>query len=201
LKEPRNDGPSDAELMERFGAGDDEAFRLLVERHERALLGFFWRRSFDRAVAEDCTQEVFLRLVRHRGRWRPDAKFTTYMYRIAENHWIDRYRSMKSAPPSVSLDRTARDEDGWSAADLDGGAVRPEKAAGDHELAEKIRRAIGQLPEGQRAVFSLAEVEGMDQASIADVLGIPLGTVKSRMHTAVARLRQILAEEGHDLLR
>src|SRR5436190_14457449 len=102
---------SDAELMQRFGAGDDEAFRRLVSRHEKALLGFFWRRSLDRAVAEDCVQEVFLRLVRHRGSWRPDAKFTTYLYRIAENHWIDRWRSKKAVPPAASLDGLVEDED------------------------------------------------------------------------------------------
>ena len=62
------------------------------------------RDRIDRALAEDCVQEVFLRLVRHRGSWRPDAKFTTYLYRIAENHWIDRYRSRKSAPQMASLE-------------------------------------------------------------------------------------------------
>src|SRR5262245_14531055 len=97
--------------MRRFGEGDDEAFRRLVDRHERALLGFFWRRCLDRALAEDCVQEVFLRLVRHRGSWRPDAKFTTYLYRIAENHWIDRYRSKKSAPQVASLEALAEDDE------------------------------------------------------------------------------------------
>jgi RNA polymerase sigma-70 factor (ECF subfamily) len=109
----------DAELMRRFGEGDDAAFRLLVERHEKPLLGFFWRRCLDRALAEDCVQEVFLRLVRARGSWRPDAKFTTYLYRIAENHWIDRWRSKKAAPPGVSLDALVDGED------LDGAAAFP----------------------------------------------------------------------------
>ena len=104
--------PSDSDLMERFGSGDDEAFRLLVERHQKPLLNFFWRRAFDRQIAQDCTQEVFLRLVKHRGRWKPQAKFTTYMYRIAENLWIDRYRSRKAAPRTTSLQSPAGDHEG-----------------------------------------------------------------------------------------
>jgi RNA polymerase sigma-70 factor (ECF subfamily) len=179
----------DAELMRRFGKGDDEAFRRLVERHERALLGFFWRRCLDRALAEDCVQEVFLRLVRHRGSWRPDAKFTTYLYRIAENHWIDRWRSKKSSPQPASLDGLAEDDESGTAAVF---AI---------ELGEKIRRAVMRLTEEQRSVFALAETRGMRYEEIGRILGIPVGTVKSRMHAATTRLRELLAEQSRDLLR
>src|SRR5262245_10960986 len=178
--------------MRRFGEGDDEAFRRLVERHESALTGYFWRRCFDRALAEDCAQEVFLRLVRHRGSWRPDAKFTTYLYRIAENHWIDRWRSRKAAPAETSLDADTGDDGArrdHAAADS---GRRPEEAASDRELGEKLRRAVAALSEEQRAVFVLAETRGMKYAEIGDVLGIPVGTVKSRMHAAVGRLRDLL---------
>jgi RNA polymerase sigma factor (sigma-70 family) len=194
-------GPSDADLMRRFGEGDDEAFRRLVERHESALLGYFWRRCLDRALAEDCVQEVFLRLVRHRGSWRPDAKFTTYLYRIAENHWIDRYRSRKSAPQMASIEGlTDPDEPGADSAFPAAGTEPPDRAA-QLELGEKIRRAVLRLTDDQRAVFALAETRGMRYEDIGQVLGIPVGTVKSRMHACVTRLREILAEEGRDLLR
>lgn len=193
---PTDAEPPDAVLMERFGHGDDEAFRTLVRRHEGPLRTFFYRRCFDRALAEDCVQEVFLRLVRHRGSWRPDAKFTTYMYRIAENHWIDRWRSRKSAPAEASLDAPP-DADGAPAerAVADPGRGPSERAA-DHELAEKLRRALADLTEEQRSVFVLAETRGLKYAEIGDVLGIPVGTVKSRMHAATARLRQSLEEQG-----
>ena len=190
---------SDAELMKRFGSGDDEAFRRLVERHEKALLGFFWRRCLDRALAEDCVQEVFLRLVRHRGSWRPEAKFTTYLYRIAENHWIDRYRSRRSAPPETSLEGLDADND--SRGEVPASSSTPGEHAGQRELGDRIRRAVLRLTEEQRAVFALAEARGMKYQDIAQVLGIPVGTVKSRMHAAVTRLRELLAEEGRDLLR
>jgi RNA polymerase sigma-70 factor (ECF subfamily) len=193
--------PPDAELMRRFGQGDDAAFRRLVERHQKPLLGYFWRRCLDRALAEDCVQEVFLRLVRHRGSWRPDAKFTTYLYRIAENHWIDRWRSRKSAPSVASLDGPAGVDESDAAGTLAAGAASPVDRAGQVELGEKIRRAVLRLTEEQRSVFALAEVRGMRYEDIGRVLEIPVGTVKSRMHAAVTRLRELLAEEGRDLLR
>lgn len=193
--------PSDAELMRRFGEGDDEAFRRIVERHERPLLGFFWRRCLDRALAEDCVQEVFLRLVRHRGSWRPDAKFTTYLYRIAENHWIDRYRSRKSAPPAASLEGLTDPEEADGTAAFAAPGAAPADRASQIELGTRIRRAVLRLTDEQRAVFALAETRGMKYEEIGRVLGIPVGTVKSRMHAAVTRLRELLAEEGRDLLR
>jgi RNA polymerase sigma-70 factor (ECF subfamily) len=186
--------------MRRFGEGDDEAFRTLVSRHEKALLGFFWRRCLDRALAEDCVQEVFLRLVRHRGSWRPDAKFTTYLYRIAENHWIDRWRTRKSCPSPASLEGLTEDGVDASGAFPAAGPAPVERTA-QLELGEKIRRSVLRLTDEQRAVFALAETRGMRYEDIGRVLGIPIGTVKSRMHAAVTRLRELLAEEGRDLLR
>jgi len=191
----------DSELMERFGAGDDEAFRLLVERHQKPLMNFFYRRAFDRQIAQDCTQEVFLRLVRHRGKWKPQAKFTTYMYRIAENLWIDRYRSKKAAPPMTSLQRPAGDDGGELGGVLPGRSRMPEDGAADGELAIKIQRALASLTVDQRTVFLMAETKGLKYADIGEALGIPVGTVKSRMHAAIHKLRSLLEEEADEHLR
>jgi RNA polymerase sigma-70 factor (ECF subfamily) len=185
--------------MERFGAGDDEAFRQLVDRHERGLLRFFHRRCFDRALAEDCVQEVFLRLVRHRGSWRPDAKFTTYLYRIAENHWIDRYRSRQAAPETTSLEAQVSDEGGTLERAVAAAGRAPEDEAADRETSEKLRRALARLTEEQRQVFVLAETRGLKYADIGETLGIPVGTVKSRMHAATTRLRELLEADGVEL--
>jgi RNA polymerase sigma-70 factor (ECF subfamily) len=187
--------------MERFGAGDDEAFRLLVERHQKPLLNFFWRRCFDRQIAQDCTQEVFLRLVRHRGRWKPQAKFTTYMYRIAENLWIDRYRSRKAAPPTTSLQAPAGDEAGELGQVVPGRSRLPEDGAADSELGTRIEQALTSLTEEQRSVFLLAETKGLKYQEIGEILEIPVGTVKSRMHAAIHKLRAILEEEAREHLR
>ena len=193
--------PSDSELMERFGAGDDEAFRLLVERHQKPLLNFFWRRCFDRQLAQDCTQEVFLRLVRHRGRWKPQAKFTTYMYRIAENLWIDRYRSRKAAPAMASLQAPAGEDAGELGQVVPGRSRLPEDGAASEELAERLQKALDSLTEDQRSVFLLAETRGLKYQEIGEILDIPVGTVKSRMHAAIHRLRALLEEEAREHLR
>ncbi len=187
--------PSDAELMERFGTGDDDAFRELVQRHQKPLLNFFWRRCFDRTLAEDCVQEVFLRLVRHRGRWRPQAKFTTYLYGIALNHWIDRYRSRKAGPTMTSLNTQITAEGKELVHAVPGSGPEPGDAAAASELGGRIAGALRQLSEEQRSVFLLAETRGLKYADIASLLGIPIGTVKSRMHAAMTRLRGLLKDE------
>ena len=192
---------SDSELMERFGDGDDEAFRQLVERHQKPLTNFFWRQCFDRQMAQDCTQEVFLRLVRHRGRWKPQAKFTTYMYRIAENLWIDRYRSKKAAPTITSLQIPTGDDGGDLGRILPGRSRLPEQGAADGELSIRIQKAVASLTEEQRSVFLLAETKGLKYADIGAVLDIPVGTVKSRMHAAIHKLRSLLEEEAREHLR
>jgi RNA polymerase sigma-70 factor (ECF subfamily) len=194
--------PDDAALMERFGRGDDDAFRTLVRRHEGGLLRYFFRRCQDRTLAEDCTQEVFLRLVRHRGRWRPDAKFTTYLYRIAENHWIDRWRSRKAAPGTTSLDEPLSGGAGEAVSfsqTVEAPVRAPHAAASDLEIGARVRAALARLSDEQRAVFDMAEVRGMKYADIGAALGIPVGTVKSRMHAATTRLRELLEDDGVEL--
>lgn len=187
--------PTDTELMERFGAGDDGAFHELMRRHHQGLLNFFWRRSFDRQLAEDCVQEVALRLIRHRGRWRPDAKVTTYVYRIAENLWIDQYRSRKAAPDVASLSTPVSQDGGELVEAVPGRSPDPGQRAVDQELGQRIRAALEQLTPDQRQIFDLGEVQGMRYADIGELLGIPVGTVKSRMHAAVTRLRKLLEAE------
>ena len=198
---PPNDTPNDTELMERFGVGDDAAFQEIVRRYHRPLLNFFWRRCYDRDLAEDYTQEVFLRLVRHRGRWRPQAKFTTYLFRIAENYWIDRYRSRKAAPGMVSLATPVSDDGGELENSVSGVSREPGLGAADRERGQAIQEAVARLTKDQRAVFLLAETKGFKYAQIAERLGIPVGTVKSRMHAAVTRLRGMLRERLDDELR
>ena len=91
--------PDDFELMERFRLGDRSALEVLVARHHASLLRYFQVQSRSRETAEDLAQEVWIRVIRHRRNYRPEAKFQTYLFAIARNLWIDRYRSLKAAPP------------------------------------------------------------------------------------------------------
>jgi len=178
--------------MVAFKEGDPEAFDTLLRRHERALINYFYKMCYDRAQAEDLKQETFLRILRSAQRYRPEATFKTYLYTVARNLWIDRHRSRKAAPRTVSADLRIG-EDGSTLGDLIQSRGRGTLAElSDQEAAGAVRSALEDLPEGQRMVFVLAFDQGLKYREISAVLGVPEGTIKSRMHAAVARLRGLL---------
>ncbi len=180
--------------MVAYQGGDTEAFRELYDRHAHALINFFYKMTYDRAMSEVLTQEAFIRLIRFRDRYRPEATFRTFMYRVAKNLWIDQYRSKKNAPRVISADRRLA-EGGATVGDLLESADTSQSERAEHkEAAALIHEALEQLPEGQRMVFLLAESEGLKYREISEILDIPVGTIKSRMNAAVHRLRGLL---GH----
>ncbi|MEN8149488.1 MAG: sigma-70 family RNA polymerase sigma factor [Planctomycetota bacterium] len=188
---------SDSELMLRFAGGDDDAFRQLAARHQRPLVNFFYRLTRDRFTAEDYTQEVFARIIRAKARYRRMAKFRTWMYRIAKNYWIDRCRERAAAPNMGSLSTPIREDEGGSrtlADTVEGESPRPADEVRRQEIGKAIKAAVSRLPEEQRLVFVLSENQGMKYAEISEVMEIPVGTVKSRMHAAVRRLRELLKD-------
>jgi len=185
---PRSDG----ELMVAFQEGDQEAFALLYDRHARALINFFYKMCYDRALAEDLTQDAFVKLLRHRGKYRPEASFRTFLYTVAKNLWIDRHRSQKAAPKTVSAEIRVQ-EDGMTLGELvEAATENPADRLADREAAELVQRALLDLPEAQRLVFVMAEAQGLRYREISRILEIPVGTVKSRMNAAVTRLRGLL---------
>jgi RNA polymerase sigma-70 factor (ECF subfamily) len=189
-----DDTEPDAHLMERYRDGDGSSLEELVARHHGSLVRWFHLQSRSREMAEDLAQEVWVRVIRHRDDYRATARFQTYLFHIARNLWIDRYRSRKAAPGMVSADAPlGGGEDAPSlGSSLPGAEPDPGHQASVHEDAARIRRAIEELPEGLRDVFELGEVQGMRYAEVGSILGIPVGTVKSRMHAAVQRLRAAL---------
>ena len=186
---------TDIQLMKEFQKGDRESFEKLILRHQMGVFNFFMRLMRDRQAAEDQTQEVFLRLYLHADRYEVTAKFTTYLYRIARNCWVDYLRRLKRRGRMGSLDKeTAEGANLYDrlAADVE----RPDARAENEDRAALIEAAIEALPEEQRVVFVLSEIQGMKYADIAETLDIPVGTVKSRMHGAVQRLRDYLMRHG-----
>ena len=184
-------------LMERYRDGDDDAFRELVDQFQRPLVNFFYRLTWDRFASEDYAQEVFQRLIRYRSAYHPSAKFSTYLFRIAKNYWIDRYRERKAAPKMTSLENTIGNSEGrpLSLRDtVEAGGPGPDERIGQKEIRRRVMKAVECLPEEQRLVFVLSENQGLKYSDIAEVMEIPVGTVKSRMHTAVRRLRELLKD-------
>lgn len=185
---------SDCDLMVQTSAGDLRAFETLVERHRDRLQGFLYRLCWNWEEASDCAQETFVRLWLARRNYRPQAKFTTYLYTIARRCWLDRTRRRRCRPQTISLE----EQIGAGAQSLMRRMIEhaesPENVVLRRYEMFRIRRAIGQLPEDQRLVFTLAHFEDVPYAEIAEILGIPVGTVKSRMHYAVTRLRSLLRD-------
>lgn len=183
----------DSDLLVRLRDGDLDAFDEIVERYERRLIGYFRSLCGDAQTAEDCAQEVFVRVYRARERYTPDAALSTFIFRIAKNYWIDVYRSRRARPDERSLDQTGPDGEDESMADaVPSGETGPSEfvvAAEDHE---RLREALERLPEIQRSVLALAGGQGMKYEQVALALGIPVGTVKSRVHAAVANLRRFM---------
>jgi RNA polymerase sigma-70 factor, ECF subfamily len=188
----------ETELMLRVAAGEVAAFEPLVARVLPRLIGYFRRLGADRAEAEDCAQEVLLKIYRVRERYEPRARFVTFLFHVARNHWIDRYRHVRAGPETVSADAPGPTEGLGLKADLEAPPSDPARALSGRELSRAIERAIGALGPEHREVFVLTQVEGLRYAEIAAILGIPVGTVKSRMHAAVRQLRARLAREGFE---
>ena len=179
----------DIELMLRVKQGDDAAFDELCRRYRRQLTGFFYSLCWNYQTSEDCTQEVFVRVWLARQRYEPAAKFSTYIYRIARNHRLTVLRARKCRPEPLYLDDT----------------LEPETPEGDlgrllisRYIDRRIRLAVSGLPEHYRLVFVLSHFQDMKYSEIAEVLEIPIGTVKSRMSVAVRTLREQLTGEMVD---
>ena len=187
----------DPQLIEAIKEGRIGAFTALVERHQRPLVNYFYRMSWDRQAAEDGAQEVFLRLFKHLGNYEPQAKFTTFLYRIARNLWIDRVRAGKVRGTSISLEAPTFGDERTLGERIAGDSVTPVETLSRQETEEALRRAIDRLPEEQKAVVILSEIEGLKYQEIGEILEVPVGTIKSRMHAAMEKLKDYLT--GIDL--
>jgi RNA polymerase sigma-70 factor (ECF subfamily) len=184
---------SDEQAMARVQNEDDEAaFELLARRWRQAVWRLCARMTQDPHRAEDLAQEAFLRLYAHRRRYRPEARFSTFLWRIALNLCRDEYRRIQrrqelnlAEPP---LESPASLQNSGSP------TLSPDESAIAGEEAEQVRRAVARLSESQRAVLVLRHYEGLKFREIAQVLEIPEGTVKSRMAEALVQLGQLLGQ-------
>jgi len=187
---------ADGELMLRVRADEPGAFEELVERFLRPLVRFFRRMGADGSLAEDCAQDVFLKVYRMRTGYEPRAKFSTFLFRVARNHWIDVYRHRAAAPPTVSADAGGPDDEGALRDRLPGRAEAPSESAEATEALAALREAVARLPAEHREVLALTRSGAFRYEEVAAILEIPVGTVKSRVHAAVAALRVVLLRKG-----
>lgn len=187
---PGDDNADDVSLMARIGAGDHEAFRSLVERHQHAVVGTVAKMLGNPADAEDIAQQVFLRLWRNAAQYRPEAKFTTYLFTITRNLVFNESRR-RSRRKEVSMEE--REEASHLQVAADSGS-RPDETVLRAELQAAVDRAIEALPEAQRMAVVLRRYENMPYEEIAQVLKLSLPAVKSLLFRARVTLREMLRD-------
>jgi RNA polymerase sigma-70 factor (ECF subfamily) len=181
-----NGGNTDEALMLRYATGDATAFEMLYERHKGGLYRFFTRQCAS-GIAEELFQDVWMRVVAASHTYRPDARFATYLYRIAHNRLIDHYRASGRRP-----EITVGDDEGGVLEQPDEAAAGPQSRASRHELAEQLARCLDELPDDQREAFLLREETGLGVEEIAVATDVGRETAKSRLRYAVSRLKRCM---------
>lgn len=184
----------DFELMARIGAGDHQAFRSLIERHQNAVIGTVAKMLGNPSEAQDIAQQVFLRLWRNAKRYRPDAKFTTYLFTITRNLVFNETRRRRRKKEISSDEHEAT----FNNLLPDRPEHQPDAQVLQAELHEAINHAIASLPETQRMAVVLRRYEQLSYEEIASVLNLTVAAVKSLLFRARTSLREALSDYLND---
>ena len=182
-------------LVQRVQRGDKKAFDLLVLKYQRKLMRLVSRLVHDQAEAEDIVQDAFIRAYRALPQFRGDAAFYTWLYRIGVNTAKNHLAAQKSRP-QASFDSENEDGESWSQEDLIADNNTPEAALASKQIAATVNAAMEGLTEDLRTAITLREVESLSYDEIAEMVGCPIGTVRSRIFRAreaiAAKLRPLL---------
>jgi len=193
-------GPSDLEVIQRVRNGESEAFRLLVERYQGRAYRLALRVLRDEEAARDAVQDAFVKAYSALGRFEGRSSFFTWFYRLVMNQCLDAKRRDKSGR-EVAFEEDAgheleRESSLEAVPEVDGVSFAPAATLMRKELLGHLARAVERLPEAARETLLLREVEGLSYAEIASALGIPKGTVMSRLFYARKQLQKWLVEAG-----
>lgn len=173
---------SDENLMLKYASGDTVAFETLYTRHKGPVYRYMLNLCRNEAVAEELFQEVWMKLIKYRETYQVKAKFTTYLYKLAHNQFIDHYRKQNvRIVVDQSIDVDDKEPEAY--------AENPEKQAQINQTINKLEEILKALPDEQREVFILREESGMSVPEIAETLGINQEAAKSRLRYAVNKLR------------
>jgi RNA polymerase sigma-70 factor (ECF subfamily) len=188
------DPNSDAAIMLRVAAGDEAGFNYLVEKYHRAMTNFLYRMVHNQAVAEELAQEVFLRVYRSRESYRAEAKFTTWLYRIATNLGVNHARDTKHERAAQNVYLDVPDEETGTTPEVADDRPSAEQALLKNERMGMIRKHVMALPERQRSAVLMHKYQGMDYRQIGEVLKLSESATKSLLFRAYQTLREKLKE-------
>ena len=185
---------NDAYLVERALDGDIAAFEKLVSRYQNKIMGYVGRMvNGDREEAEDVTQETFIKAYRSLDSFRGQASFSTWLYKIATNLCIDRARGKKRRPQQAfSLDEPMDKDEEKGGREIPDSRYEPGQDVERDEMRRVVRETVAEMPEKMRQVLILCDLQGKPYEEIAQMLDVPLGTVKSRLFHARADLARRL---------
>jgi RNA polymerase sigma-70 factor (ECF subfamily) len=191
---PTHLAAADAELVVRALSGREDGFEELVRRYQRPIVAYVYRMVGDYDAALDLAQEVFIRVYNSLGRYRAEFKFSTWIYRIAHNAAIDHLRRVGA---SRTEEITVEGEGGNSfEKPLASKAPTPEQETERGERRAEIEEVVGQLPHAYRELIVLRHSHDLSYDEIAEVTGLPLGTVKNRIFRAREAMRELLVARG-----
>lgn len=185
---------NDVDLVARAREGSEDGFEELVRRYQRPIVAYVYRMIGDYDSALDGTQEVFIKVYNSLDRYNSEYKFSTWIYRIAHNVAIDHLRRASTHGASLHIDDADGDE--FERPLVNCGQASPEIASERSERRETIEAAIQTLPHAYRELILLRHAHDMSYDEIAEVTGLPLGTVKNRIFRARACVRERLVERG-----
>jgi RNA polymerase sigma-70 factor, ECF subfamily len=188
---PASAARSDEDLMLAYAAGDAAAFDILYARHKGGVYRYLLRQCSYAGIADELFQDVWMNLIRARRNYVASAKFTTYVYKLAHNRLIDYYRANGKITLISADDESHADAVNAIAGDS---AMQPEWRAENRELGDRLRTAVEALPPAQRDAFLLQYEAGLSLAEIAELSGIGIETIKSRLRYASNKLRSDLSD-------
>jgi RNA polymerase sigma-70 factor (ECF subfamily) len=188
------DPASDAAIMLRVAAGDESGFNYLVEKYHRAMIHFLFRMVRNQAIAEELAQEVFLRVYRSRESYRAEAKFNTWLYRIATNLAVNYARDTRHERAAQTLYLDAPDEATGTTPDVADDEPTVEQRMLREERMAAIRTHVMALPERQRMAVLMHKYQGMDYRQIGEVLKLSESATKSLLFRAYQTLRDKLKD-------
>ena len=184
---------TDEALFRGFIHGDYQAFEVLVQRYRRGIYGFLLRSTRDKEAAEDLYQEVFLRVVKKANDFEGKSKFSTWIYKIARNLSIDHARRMTHRRhASLDASRSADPESSTLLDTVHNPLTETDRAAQNREIRRKVTSVVELMPEDQREIFLMRQLQGLSFQQIAEITQVPVNTAKSRMRYALERLREAL---------
>ncbi len=188
-------GPSDEALMARFIEGDSRAFETLLGRHKKPVYRFIYRYVRQKETADEIFQDSLMKIVRAASSYQRGARFSVWMYTIVRNTVYDRLRRERHRRQMHELDRPLGEDGGATLGDtIPGNSPDGEEEARKQQLQERLGEAVEALNPDQREVFIMRQHQGLAFKEIAEIMGCPVNTAKTRMRYALETLRRELAE-------